>query len=99
MAKEGTYCVYILTNKWNTVTYVGVTNALARRVHEHREKLVDGFTKRYNINKLVHVEVFARVDEAIAREKQLKGGSRAQKVALIERENPQWSDLYETIVS
>lgn len=90
---ERQYCVYILTNQNNTVLYTGVTNNLPRRTYEHKAKLVDGFTKRYNINKLVYYEVFDRIENAILREKQIKGGSRAKKVALIKSMNPKWSDL------
>jgi putative endonuclease len=93
ISMERQYCVYILTNQNNTVLYTGVTNNLPRRTYEHKTKLVDGFTKRYNINKLVYYEVFDRIENAILREKQIKGGSRAKKVALIKSMNPQWSDL------
>ncbi len=67
------YYVYIMTNKYNTVLYTGVTNDLKRRVYEHREKLIDGFTKRYNATKLVYYEVYENVESAILREKQIKG--------------------------
>jgi putative endonuclease len=90
---ERQYCIYILTNQNNTVLYTGVTNNLPRRVYEHKAKLVDGFTKRYNVNKLVYYEVFEQVENAILREKQIKGGSRAKKIALIKSMNPKWSDL------
>jgi putative endonuclease len=93
ISMERQYCVYILTNQNNTVLYTGVTNNLPRRTYEHKSKLVDGFTKRYNINKLVYYEVFDRIENAILREKQIKGGSRAKKVALIKSLNPKWSDL------
>ncbi|HWP92212.1 MAG TPA: GIY-YIG nuclease family protein [Thermodesulfobacteriota bacterium] len=69
------YYVYIMTNKNNTVLYTGVTNDLKRRVYQHREKLIDGFTKRYNINKLIYYEVFEDIHSAISREKQIKAGS------------------------
>lgn len=95
----GTYYVYILANRWNTVTYTGVTNDLVRRVYEHREKLVEGFTRRYNVSKLVYYEVFATALDAIAREKQLKAGPRRRKVALIKQMNPEWRDLYDTIIA
>lgn len=91
------YYVYLLTNKMNTVLYTGVTNDLKRRVYEHREKLVDGFTKRYSINKLVYYEISEDVTSAIFREKQLKAGSRLKKVRLIEGMNAQWRDLYEDL--
>ncbi len=71
------YCVYILTNRHHTVLYTGITNDLRRRVYEHKSKLVEGFTKRYNVDKLVFYEVFEQPEYAIQREKQIKGGSRA----------------------
>ncbi len=88
------YYVYILTNFKNSVLYVGVTNDLQRRVYEHREKLVEGFTKRYDVWKLVYYEEGDDVTAAIEREKQLKGGSRARKLALIKETNPTWRDLF-----
>ena len=88
------YYVYIMTNKRNTVLYVGVTNDLVRRVYEHREKLADGFTKRYNIVKLVYYEVSEDVENAILREKQIKAGSRQKKVQLVNSINKGWRDLY-----
>jgi putative endonuclease len=88
------YFVYILTNAYNTVLYVGITNDLIRRVHQHKNKLADGFTKRYNVNKLVYFEMTSDVRVAIEREKQLKGGSRRKKIALIQSMNPLWQDLY-----
>jgi len=91
------YYIYIITNKWNSVLYTGVTNDLARRVYEHRDKLVDGFTSRYNVSKLVYYEVSEDVGSAIAREKQIKAGSRAKKIALIQSMNPEWNDLYEVL--
>ncbi len=87
------YYVYIITNKRNTVLYTGVTNDLRRRVYEHKEKLVDGFTKKYNITKLVYYEISSNVAAAIAREKKIKGWLRRKKIALIESVNPQWEDL------
>ncbi len=86
-----------MTNKNNTVLYTGVTNDLKRRVYEHKEKLIDGFTKKYNINKLVYYEVFEEVGNAIPREKQIKGGSRQKKLDLISRMNKEWRDLYEEL--
>jgi putative endonuclease len=88
------YYVYIMTNKHNKVLYTGFTNNLARRVFEHREKLIEGFTSRYNINKLVYYETFDNPSDAIAREKQIKGGSRQKKTGLINSVNPEWKDLY-----
>ncbi len=88
------YSVYIMTNVKNTVLYVGVTNDLVRRVFEHKSGFVPGFTSRYNLIKLVYYEVSESVESAIAREKQIKGGSRADKVALINGFNREWLDLY-----
>ena len=89
------YYVYILSNWNNKVIYIGVTSNLERRLYEHKMKLADGFTKRYNVNKLVYYEYTCDVEAAIAREKQLKGWTRSKKDALINRENPQWLDLSE----
>lgn len=86
--------VYILTNKNNAVLYTGVTADLAKRVWEHKEKFVEGFTKRYNIDKLVYYEMFEGINNAIAREKQIKGGSRLKKMRLIEGMNKDRKDLY-----
>jgi putative endonuclease len=94
MVKNKQYYVYIMTNKSLTL-YTGVTNNLERRVFEHKHHLVDGFTKKYNINKLVYYEETDDISEAIAREKQIKGWLRQKKIALIESLNPQWSDLAE----
>ena len=91
------YYVYIMTNKGNTVLYTGVTNDLKRRAYEHREKLTSGFTSKYRVNKLVYYEVFGDPENAICREKQIKGGSRQRKVGLISRMNPEWRDLYDEI--
>lgn len=89
-----TYYVYIMTNKSRTL-YTGVTNNLERRVHEHKEKIVSGFTSKYNITRLVYFEETNDVSIAIAREKQVKGWLRARKIALIESVNPEWRDLSE----
>ncbi len=91
------YFVYIMTNKNNTTLYTGVTNDLKRRVFEHKNKLVEGFTAKYNIIKLVYYEVYADIHEAIFREKQIKGGSRARKIKLVEEMNPAWKDLCDEI--
>ena len=88
------YTVYILTNKNNRVLYTGITNNLKRRVYEHREKLADGFTKKYNVMKLVYYEVFEDPENAILREKQIKAGSRQKKISLISSFNKEWIDLY-----
>ena len=87
------YYVYILTNQHGNVMYVGVTNNLARRLYEHKTGAVDGFTKKYNIDKLVYYEAGSDIREAIAREKQIKGWTRAKKNALVETMNPNWNDL------
>jgi putative endonuclease len=91
---EQNYFVYILTNKYNTVLYTGVTNDLKRRVYEHKEKLADGFTKKYNVNKLVYFELGNDIKEAISREKQIKAGSRQDKIDLVNSLNRAWNDLY-----
>jgi putative endonuclease len=91
------YYIYIMTNKRNTVLYTGVTNDLKRRVYEHKEKLVEGFTKKYNITKLVYYEVFDTIEHAILREKQIKGGSRQKKIDLVNSMNKEWWDLYEEL--
>ena len=87
------YYVYLLTNKSNRVLYTGVTNNLERRVYEHQNKLIEGFTKRYNLNKLVYFECTNDINSAIAREKQIKGWIREKKNDLVESKNPQWLDL------
>ncbi len=89
------YYVYIITNKHNTVLYTGVTNDLWRRVSEHKTKLLPGFTSRYDMNKLVYDEVFEDIGPAIAREKQIKAGSRQKKIDLVNSMNPDWKDLYQ----
>ena len=91
------YYVYIMTNKNNSILYTGVTNDLKRRVYEHKNKLVEGFTKKYNIDKLVFYEVYDDINSAIAIEKQIKGGSRVKKIKLIEEINSMWNDLYNEI--
>jgi len=88
------YYAHIMTNKSRTF-YTGITNNLERRVSEHKQKLIEGFTKRYNITVLVHFEVFSDVRDAIAREKQVKDWRREKKIALIESMNPTWRDLSE----
>ena len=87
------YYVYILTGKSNTALYIGVTNDLRRRVYEHKAEVLDGFTKKYHLHKLVYFEAFSEIYDAIAREKQLKGWKREKKNQLIERENPEWEDF------
>ena len=87
------YYLYMMTNKHLNVLYTGVTNDLRRRVNEHKEKRVESFSKQYNTDRLVYYEEFYEVDQAIAREKQLKGGSRKKKDLLVEKMNPEWKDL------
>lgn len=92
------YCVYILTNKIHTVLYTGVTNDLVRRIYQHKNHSVDGFTKRYNVDRLVYFEQLDDPTSAIAREKQIKAGSRKKKLNLIAKMNPTWEDLYQAIL-
>ncbi len=88
-----TFFVYIMTNPRKTVLYTGVTNNLPRRVYEHKKKLTPGFASRYNVTDLVYYEMAATAEAAIAREKQLKAGSRRRKIELIKSMNPTWRDL------
>ena len=88
-------CIYLLTNKNNTVIYIGVTSNLIKRICEHKSGKYKGFSHRYNCDKLVYFEQFSTMDEAIAREKQLKAGSRKRKENLINLDNPDWLDLAE----
>jgi len=88
------YYVYILASKKNGVLYIGMTNDLRKRVFEHKNKLVDGFTKKYNVNKLVYFEYTQQPQDAIVREKRLKKWKRQWKIDLIEKMNPEWKDLY-----
>ncbi|HBH26371.1 MAG TPA: endonuclease [Rhodospirillaceae bacterium] len=90
--------VYIMANKRNGTLYTGVTADLSRRVYEHKEGLNEGFTKRYGCKILVYAESCNTMEDAIAREKQIKGGSRKKKLALIESLNPEWKDLYANAV-
>ncbi len=91
------YAVYIPTNALHTVLYTGVTNDLQRRVQEHKKKTGGAFTRKYNVNQLVYYELGDDVRQAIFREKQIKAGSRQDKLDLIDRFNPQWKDLYEVL--
>jgi putative endonuclease len=96
MEKGG--CVYILTNTHHTTLYIGVTSDLYSRIVEHREKVFPkSFTSRYNLTKLVYYETFHSIEEAIAREKQLKGGSRKMKEKLINEFNSEWKDLFDVV--
>ena len=87
------YFVYILTNKSSKVLYIGVTNNLERRMYEHKNKMIDGFTKRYNLTKLIYFEEASDIRSAIEREKQLKNWHRDWKIKLINNFNPEWKDL------
>ncbi|KST62158.1 GIY-YIG nuclease family protein [Mastigocoleus testarum] len=92
------YYIYLMTNKYNTVLYTGVTNDLIKRIYEHKEKLIAGFTQKYNVNKLVYYEIFTDINSAIAREKQIKAGSRQKKIDLVNSMNPEWRDLYDGLL-
>ena len=92
------YHVYILTNKRNGALYIGVTSNLLERVDQHKRGIYDGFTKKYSINKLVYYETFENINDAIAREKQLKKFNRNWKIELIEKENPTWRDIYDDLL-
>lgn len=89
--------VYLLTNNHNNVLYTGVTSDLIRRIYEHKNKLVKGFTQKYNVDQLVYYEVFPTIMDAIDREKQIKGWSRKKKQDLINVVNPKWDDLYQSL--
>ncbi len=91
-------CVYILANRPHGTLYVGVTSDLVARVWQHKNKALDGFTKKYGVHQLVWFEQHATMEAAILREKQLKAGSRVKKIALIEVANPEWKDLYDGIL-
>ncbi|MBW1846831.1 MAG: GIY-YIG nuclease family protein [Deltaproteobacteria bacterium] len=93
------YYVYILASKRNGTLYIGITSELIKRIWQHKEKLADGFTKKYNVNRLVYFEQFRDPENAIKREKRLKKYERQWKIKLIEKDNPQWKDLYNTLVS
>ena len=92
------YYVYILANKRNGTVYIGVTNDLVKRVYEHKQKLVDGFTKKYGVGILVYYESTENIDSAIQQEKQLKKWNRDWKLSLIEKDNPKWEDLYSKLI-
>ena len=89
-----TYYIYFLSSSNNSALYIGVTNDLERRIEEHRSGLIPGFTQKYNCHKLVYYEQYSDVNEAIAREKQLKKWSRSKKNGLVEKTNPEWKELY-----
>lgn len=96
MNKKG--YIYILFNKKNGTLYVGVTSDLIKRIYEHKNKIIDGFTKKYAIDKLGYYEIYEDIESAIQREKQIKSGFRKKKIELIESMNPDWNDLYHQIV-
>ena len=98
MNKQRYSYIYILFNKRNGTLYTGVTSDLVKRVYEHKSKVADSFTQKYDIDKLGYYEVFEDMTEAIKREKQIKGGSRKNKLKLIESINPEWKDLYNDII-
>ena len=95
--KKRSFYIYLLTNKKNSVLYTGMTNNLARRVYEHKEKLVPGFTEKYNVQKLVYYECYESSWDAIDREKQIKKWRREKKDALVETYNPEWRDLFDDL--
>jgi putative endonuclease len=97
MSVERCYWVYILAGRIGGTLYIGVTNNLVRRVYEHRQGLVEGFTKQYGVHRLVHFEQFDDIEQAILREKRLKKWDRAWKIQLIEENNPNWDDPYPRI--
>ena len=93
----GQYFIYILASKRNGTLYIGVTNNLFERVNQHKNNLVDGFTKKYDVHNLVYYEAYKNIDDAIAREKCMKKWKRKWKLELIESSNPNWEDLYYTL--
>ena len=96
MKKEG--YIYILFNRKNGTLYVGVTSDLIKRIYQHKNKLIEGFSKKYGVDKLGYYEVYSDIESAIAREKQIKAGSRKKKIDLIEEINPNWDDLYDSLL-
>ena len=96
MKKEG--YIYILFNRKNGTLYVGVTSDLIKRIYQHKNKLIEGFTKKYGVDKLGYYEIYGDIESAIAREKQIKAGSRKKKIDLIEKINPNWDDLYYSLL-
>lgn len=97
LSMDKQYYVYIMSNATDTVTYTGVTNDLYRRIYEHKNKLGEGFTAKYNIKKLVYYEIYQDIESAILREKKIKSGSRKDKVELVNTMNQDWRDLYEEL--
>jgi putative endonuclease len=94
MKSNNQYFIYIITNKTGTL-YIGLTNNIKKRIYEHKNKLIEGFTKKYNIDRLLYFETFRDMDSAIAREKTLKGWLRKKKLELIRDSNPEWKDISE----
>ena len=92
------YYVYILASKKNGTLYIGVTSDLVKRIYEHKQNFVEGFTREYNVHSLVHYELHQEIEEAILREKQMKKWNRQWKMRLIEEKNPEWKDLYTEII-
>ena len=92
------YCVYIITNFLNTVLYTGVTGNLIARIYHHKNKTVSSFSSKYNLNKLIYYEIYEDVNQALAREKQIKAGNRKKKVDLINKFNPDWKDLQGSLI-
>jgi putative endonuclease len=97
MGSERSYWVYILASRIGGTLYIGVTNDLVRRVYEHRSDLIPGFTSQYGVHRLVYYEEYSDAESAIRREKRLKKWKRAWKIELIEKQNPNWDDLYPVI--
>ena len=93
----GQYFGYMLASKRNGTLYIGVTNKLLKRVHQHKNDVTEGFTRKYNVHSLVYYEVFNRIQDAITREKQMKKWKRQWKMELIEKSNPNWEDLFESL--
>jgi len=93
----GQYFVCMLASKRNGTLYIGVTNNLLKRVHQHKNDVTEGFTRKYNVHSLVYYEVFNRIQDAITREKQMKKWKRQWKMELIEKSNPNWEDLFESL--
>ena len=93
----GQYFVYMLASKRNGTLYIGFTNNLLKRIHQHKNDVTEGFTRKYNVHSLVYYEVFNRIQDAITREKQMKKWKRQWKMELIEKSNPNWEDLFESL--
>ena len=96
MKKQG--FVYILFNRKNGTLYVGMTSDLIKRIYQHKNKLIEGFSKKYGLDKLGYYEIYENIENAILREKQIKSGSRKNKINLIEKVNPNWEDLYNSLL-